>query len=102
MIENFNIKNYNHIHMIGIGGVSMSGIAEILFHKGYKVTGSDTSESEITHKLQQLGICVVIGHDLENSKNADIVVYTAAIKDTDPELLNAKKHIFLQWKELIF
>ena len=92
MLENFNIKNYNHIHMIGIGGVSMSGIAEILFHKGYKVTGSDTSESEITNKLKEIGIPVVIGHDLENSKNADILVYTAAIKDTDPELLNAKEN----------
>ena len=92
MLENFNIKNYNHIHMIGIGGVSMSGIAEILFHKGYKVTGSDASESEITNKLKEIGIPVVIGHDLENSKNADILVYTAAIKNTDPELLNAKEH----------
>lgn len=45
--------NYHHIHMIGIGGVSMSGIAEILFHKGYKVTGSDTSESEIIMKLKK-------------------------------------------------
>lgn len=84
--------NYHHIHMIGIGGVSMSGIAEILFHKGYKVTGSDTSESEITMKLKKIGIPIVIGHDLQNSQLADAVVYTAAVKPDDPELINAKEH----------
>lgn len=86
-----NIKKYKHIHMIGIGGISMSGIAEILNHWGFHVTGSDATESEITTKLKEHGICVTIGHDLENLSQSDVVVYTAAIQKEDPEILLAKK-----------
>lgn len=85
------LKIYRHIHMIGIGGVSMSGIAEILKHWGFTVTGSDWSESEITKKLNLDGIHVVIGHDVNMVAKADIVVYTAAIKQDDPELVKAKE-----------
>ena len=84
------LKKYNHIHMIGIGGISMSGIAEILNFWGFKVTGSDTTKSEVTDKLLSQGIPVVIGHDLENVAKADLVVYSAAVKDTDPELSKAR------------
>lgn len=91
MNENFNIHNYKHIHMIGIGGVSMSGIAEILAHFGFKVTGSDRTDSEIVQKLVEKGIPVQIGHDLINSKKANLVVYTAAVKADDPELVQARK-----------
>lgn len=90
MDKNFTIKNYKHIHMIGIGGVSMSGIAEILHHEGIKVTGSDANDSDIIQKLIKKGIPVKIGHDLENAKKADLVVYTAAIKKEDPELVEAR------------
>ena len=55
-----NIKKYHHIHMLGIGGVSMSGIAEILNHWGFTVTGSDANHSEITDKLVESGILVTI------------------------------------------
>ena len=85
------LKRYRHIHMIGIGGVSMSGIAEILKHWGFTVTGSDWSESETTKKLNLDGIHVVIGHDINMVAKADIVVYTAAIKQEDPELVKAKE-----------
>ena len=85
------LKIYRHIHMIGIGGVSMSGIAEILKHWGFTVTGSDWSESETTKKLNLDGIHVVIGHDVNMVAKADIVVYTAAIKQDDPELVKAKE-----------
>lgn len=86
-----NLKNYKHIYMIGIGGVSMSGIAEILKHFGFIVTGSDWAESETTRKLNLDGIHVVIGHDVNMLSKADLVVYTAAIKDDDIELLKARE-----------
>ena len=86
-----NIKKYKNIHMIGIGGVSMSGIAAILQNWGFNVTGSDTSNSESVQNLLKLGITVTIGHDLKSISNADVVVYSAAIKQDDPEMLEAKK-----------
>ena len=85
------IKKYKNIHMIGIGGVSMSGIAAILKNWGFSVTGSDWSKSETTDKLNQLGIKVVIGHSIEDVANSDVVVYSAAIKQEDPEMLEAKR-----------
>ena len=86
------IKNYKHIHLIGIGGISMSAIAAILKHWGIFVTGSDSSESEVTEMLSKNGINVTIGTDLENSKKADLIIYTAAISKDNPELVLAKKN----------
>lgn len=85
------LKKYKNIHMIGIGGVSMSGIAAILQNFGFTVTGSDMTESDATNSLKQKGIKVTIGHNLEDVAKSDVVVYTAAIKDTDPEILEAKR-----------
>ncbi len=85
------LKKYKNVHFIGIGGISMSGIAEILKFWGFHVTGSDSTQSESTERLINNGINVVIGHDLENLKNADIVVYSAAIKNDDIELLKARE-----------
>ena len=85
------IKKYNRVHMIGIGGVSMSGIAEILNYFGVTVTGSDLADSEIVKKLRKNGIPVTIGHDFENLSKADIVVYSAAINSADPEMQKAKE-----------
>lgn len=87
-----NIIKYKHIHMIGIGGVSMSGIAEILHNWGVVVTGSDANQSEITEKLEKNGIVVSIGHNTEIVKNANLVVYSAAISPDDPELVVAKEN----------
>ena len=78
------------IHMIGIGGISMSGIAYMVKDLGAIVTGSDVNFSSITDKLNADGILVNIGHHPEMINDADIVVYTAAIKDDDPERLMAK------------
>ena len=86
-----NLKKYKNIHMIGIGGVSMSGIAEILHNWGFTVTGSDWADSETVQTLVKRGIKVTVGHNLEDVKNADVVVYSAAIKPEDPEMLEAKK-----------
>ena len=86
------LKDYKHIHLIGIGGISMSSVAEILKNWGFTVTGSDSTQSDITDKLVYHDIPVVIGHDLENCKKADLIVYTAAIPDTDPEMVLAKEN----------
>ncbi len=86
-----NIKKYKNIHMIGIGGVSMSGIAAILTNWGFTVTGSDWAESESTEKLNSLGIKVTIGHNIDDVAKSDVVVYSAAIKQDDPEMLEAQK-----------
>lgn len=86
-----NIKKYKNIHMIGIGGVSMSGIAAILNNWGFNVSGSDWVNSENTDKLKEMGINVTIGHNLDNIKNSDVVVYSAAIKQDDPEMLEAQR-----------
>ena len=77
--------------MVGIGGISMSGIAEILKFWGFHVTGSDTSASETTQRLIDSGISVTIGHDLPNLERADLVVYSAAVKQNDVELVRAKE-----------
>ena len=85
------IKKYKKIHMIGIGGISMSGIAEILINWGFTVTGSDFCKSETTDTLISKGINVCIGHNINLVSNADLVVYSAAIKQDDPEIIEAKK-----------
>ncbi len=88
----FNLKNYKSIYMIGIGGISMSGIAHILKFWGFKVTGSDNNESSITNDLKKSGIDVYIGQDYNNINSTyDLVVYTAAIKEDNPELIHAKE-----------
>lgn len=85
------LKQYKHIHMIGIGGTSMSGIATILKKWGFYVTGSDANQSELVDKLIENNIPVVIGHDLESIKRANLVVYSAAIPEDDVEMLEAKR-----------
>lgn len=89
----FNIKehNFNHVHFIGIGGISMSGLAEILLVEGYVVSGSDKDNSLIVDKLQKQGAKIYIGHNAKNILGADLVVYTDAISKDNVELLEAKK-----------
>ena len=84
------LKKYNKIHMVGIGGVSMSGIAEILINWGFQVTGSNLVENSSTLKLKETGIKVFIGHEAENIGDADVLVYTAAISPDNIELVTAK------------
>ena len=90
--EIIDLKQYKHIHLIGIGGISMSAIAETLHNWNYTVTGSDLAQSELTDKLNMHGIKTVIGHDLENAKNSDLIIYSAAISDSDPEMIIAKEN----------
>ncbi len=86
-----NIIKYKKIHMIGIGGVSMSGIAEILVNWGIQVSGSNNVDSEVLHILNDAGIKTFIGHDAKNIVDPDCVVYTAAISQDNPELARAKE-----------
>ena len=91
MINLEELKQYKHIHMIGIGGTSMSGIATILKKWGFYVTGSDANASELVDKLKENNIPVVIGHDLDSLRKADLVVYSAAISPDDIEMQEAKR-----------
>lgn len=79
------------IHMIGIGGAGMSGIAEVLKTRGHEVSGSDLKESAYTRRLREAGITVHIGHDTEQVGEADQVVISTAIPKTNPELLEARR-----------
>jgi UDP-N-acetylmuramate--alanine ligase len=81
----------NHVHFIGIGGISMSGLSEILLHKGYTVSGSDLIKTPITDSLQDKGVKIYIGHNSSNIEGADWVVYTIAVKEDNPEIIAAKK-----------
>lgn len=85
------IKDYTgkHVHMIGIGGSSMSGLAGMLAQRGVTVTGSDSVRSYITDALAAKGIPVMIGHKAENVEGADLVVYSAAIASDNPERAHA-------------
>ena len=89
---NFEIDKSSKIHFIGIGGISMSGIAIMLKKSGYSITGSDITENDMVQEIKKENIPVLIGHDLEYVKDADIVVYTAAVPANDPELNYAKEN----------
>jgi len=80
-----------HIHLVGIGGIGMSGIAEILLQSGYKVSGSDQQLTEITARLERLGATVYQGHSPQNPEGADVVVYSSAVKADNPELEFARE-----------
>jgi len=77
--------------MIGIGGSSMSGLAEMLIDQGYQVTGSDRDETYLVHFVREKGVDVIIGHRAENVHGADLVVYSAAISPENPERIEAEK-----------
>jgi len=78
-------KRYQHIHFVGIGGIGMSGIAELLLNLGYRVSGSDLKETEITRRLSAMGAAVHLGHRAEHVLGADVVVLSSAISDDNPE-----------------
>ncbi len=80
-----------HIHFIGIGGVGMGGIAEVLINLGYHVSGSDLQENVLIQHLRDLGASIVIGHDAKNLVDTDVVVVTTAINAENPELVAAKE-----------
>lgn len=85
------IDEHKKIHLIGIGGCSMNGLAQILRARGYDVKGSDSAVSPFTERLEELGIPVTIGQKAENVGDADLVIYSAAIKPENPERAEAKR-----------
>jgi UDP-N-acetylmuramate--alanine ligase len=85
-------RNFQRIHLVGIGGIGMSGIAEVLLTLGYSVSGSDTKPSTITERLQNLGATIYSGHKPANVNGAHVVVTSSAVKADNPEVVEAHKH----------
>ena len=79
------------VHFVGIGGIGMSGIAELLSNLGYAVSGSDQKLSEVTARLQTLGVRVSLGHDAAHVGDADVVVYSSAVRPENPEIADAHR-----------
>ena len=84
-------RNFQRIHLVGIGGIGMSGIAEVLLTLGYSVSGSDTKPSTITERLQDLGATIFEGHKAANVEGAHVVVTSSAVKFDNPEVVEAHK-----------
>jgi UDP-N-acetylmuramate--alanine ligase len=79
------------VHFVGIGGIGMSGIAEVLLNLGWKVSGSDVKASAMTKRLEPLGARIFIGHAASNLEDADVVVYSSAVRPDNPELVKARE-----------
>ncbi len=84
------MSRIKRVHFIGIGGSGMSGIAEVLINLGYKVSGSDLKESISTQRLKSLGAKIFIGHDVSNVRDTDVVVYSTAVSERNPEIYEAR------------
>jgi UDP-N-acetylmuramate--alanine ligase len=80
-----------HIHFVGVGGIGMSGIAELLLNLGYEVSGSDLKASAVTTRLAKLGGKIYPGHNRKNIEGADVVVYSSAVFEDNPEILEARE-----------
>ena len=84
-------KHYQHVHFIGIGGIGMSGIAELLLNLGFRVSGSDVKDSAGLEKLRSLGANIMVGHHQHNVQGATVVAYSSAISETNPEMIIARE-----------
>ncbi len=84
-------RKVKEIHFVGIGGIGMSGIAEVLLNLGYRISGSDLSETDITQRLSSLGARICKGHDASHVGSADVVVTSTAVKADNPEVLEAHR-----------
>ncbi len=87
----FKTRHAAHVHFVGIGGIGMSGIAEVLLNQGYKVSGSDLKASDITRRLQGLGATIFEGHRAENLVHSDVVVISSAVRKDNPEVITARQ-----------
>ena len=83
-------KKVNNIHFVGIGGIGMSGIAELLMNLGFHITGSDINYSQNVKRLEKIGIKISINHNKKNIENADTIVYSSAVPSNNPEIIQAK------------
>ena len=86
-------RKIEHIHFVGIGGIGMSGIAEVLLNLGYHISGSDIKETEVTRRLQALGCEISYGHRKENVREVDVVVISSAIRQGNPEVEVAEQRL---------
>jgi UDP-N-acetylmuramate--alanine ligase len=84
-------RHIQHIHFVGIGGIGMSGIAEVLANLGFRVSGSDLKSSSVTERLQELGVEFAEGHRAENVGDAHVVVRSTAVRDDNPEIVEARR-----------
>lgn len=84
-------RRIQRIHFVGIGGIGMCGLAELLHNQGYRISGSDLKEGPTVQRLRTLGVDVQIGHSATNVEGADVVVYSSAVRKNNPELLEAEK-----------
>jgi UDP-N-acetylmuramate--alanine ligase len=84
-------RRFQHVHFVGIGGIGMSGIAEVLANLGFRVSGSDQKKSEVTSHLEELGVDVTEGHAAENVGDAHVVVRSTAVRDDNPEIFEARR-----------
>ena len=91
MIMDFLIKKAKYVHFVGIGGISMSGLAILTLKNKMRVSGSDIKDSDILNKLKKMGATIFFGHNSSNISNQDLVVYTGAIKQDNTEIIEAKR-----------
>ncbi|MCS7285233.1 MAG: Mur ligase domain-containing protein, partial [Hydrogenobacter thermophilus] len=84
-------EKIKRFHFVGIGGIGMSGIAQVLLEMGYEVSGSDIRENKNTELLRKKGARVFIGHRAENVNSVDVVIYSSAVSESNPEIVQAKK-----------
>ena len=87
----FKTRHAAHVHFVGIGGIGMSGIAEVLLNLGYRVSGSDLKASDITRRLGRLGATLFEGHRADNLVHADVVVISSAVRKDNPEVVTARQ-----------
>jgi len=85
------MRRIQGMHFIGIGGVGMGGIAEVMHHLGFRVSGSDLGSNALTERLASLGVSVMKGHAAEHVETADVVVISTAVPDSNPELVRARE-----------
>jgi len=90
MVRKFFLR-LKQIHMVGIGGTGMNGIAEVLLNLGYSVSGSDLLATDVTRRLERLGARVAVGHEAKNLAGADVVVISSAVRDSNPEVVEARR-----------
>src|SRR5947209_5040897 len=84
-------RRIQHVHFVGVGGIGMSGIAEVLINSGFDVSGSDLKSSEVTKRLEALGVKFMEGHEAENVGDADVVVRSTAVREDNPEVVEARR-----------
>src|SRR3989338_7372963 len=87
----FEMGHIKHVHFVGISGVGMAGIAEVLLRQGYTVSGSDLSDNALTQWLRVMGAVIYRGHDATHIKDADVIVRSSAVDMTNPEFEAARQ-----------